>query len=63
MSGIEINTREFEFSHGKKPRGTGYWAFEVAGETFWHAGSYAEGKKFAIALAVKRGVRTIKVLP
>jgi hypothetical protein len=60
---VEVKTTEFEFSHGKKPSGTGYWAFEIGGETFWHAGLYSAAKKLAVALAVSRGVQIVKVMP
>ena len=26
----EVNTNQFEFAHGKKPRGQGTWAFSVS---------------------------------
>ena len=28
---VEFSTEEFEFSHGRKPRGTGHWLFEITG--------------------------------
>jgi hypothetical protein len=30
----EFNTTEYEFSHGKKPRGTGNWAF-IPADSYW----------------------------
>lgn len=27
MATVTVSTVEFEFAHGKKPRGTGHWAF------------------------------------
>ena len=27
---ITVRTERFEFSHGKKPKGTGWWAFEFS---------------------------------
>lgn len=60
---IEFNTTEFQFSHGHAPRGYGNWAFQIAGETFWHTGKYAEAKKFARAMAVTKKVSIVKVLP
>lgn len=51
---MKFSTREFEFSHGKKPRGTGTWAFATVAAPapgspaiFWHNGSFAEAKKAA----------------
>lgn len=26
---LELQTREYEFSHGKQPRGIGHWAFTI----------------------------------
>lgn len=62
---IEFNTREYEFSHGKQPRGYGQWAFffDSDPEPFWATGSYAEAKKMAKAYAVSKGYREIKVGP
>ena len=51
---IECNTAQYEFSHGKKPRGRGYWAFEIGGEVFWSS----MNQLYAEAVAdVARGVR------
>lgn len=49
---VEFNTHEYEFSHGKKPRGRGGWAFSFKrnpsmDEIFWINGTYAECKKVA----------------
>jgi hypothetical protein len=27
LAAITVSTREYEFSHGRKPRGYGHWAF------------------------------------
>lgn len=66
---VTFNTREYEFSHGKKPRGRGSWAFFFDDKTnnvadaFWTPGSttYAEAKKMAKAEAVRRGARDVTV--
>ena len=45
-----FDTTEYEFSHGRKPRGTGTWAFADADDGpdcepyFIHAASYTEAK-------------------
>ena len=50
---VYFNTTEYEFSHGKSPRGRGGWAFsfvrrpDVMTEVFWVNGTYAEAKKVA----------------
>lgn len=49
---ITIKTSQFEFAHGKKPRGVGYWHFQLAGtnltegdKEFVFNGSYGEAVK------------------
>lgn len=54
---IEFNTREYEFSHGHKPRGRGGWAFSFKrnpemSEIFWINGTYSEAKAVARKKAV-----------
>ncbi len=50
---IEVSTTNYEFSHGKKPRGFGTWAFESFCNdgivTVWHRGAFADAKRLAIA--------------
>lgn len=64
---IRVNTTEYIFSHGRKPRGYGYWAFQV-GEIFpdamvWFRGTYSEALKAAMKLAKERKVYEVKVMP
>lgn len=48
-----VATEQFEFSHGRTPRGFGSWAFSVAAKPqmadvfFTRAMTYAEAKKVA----------------
>jgi hypothetical protein len=63
---IEVKTSEYEFSHGKKPRGFGSWAFYMGSEqdtlkAHWFHGTYAEAKKQAQAKAQELGVGFIRV--
>ena len=60
---VEFNTREYEFSHGKSPRGYGYWAFffDNEKEPQWFTGKYSEVKKLARAYAVMKGYRDVVV--
>lgn len=62
-SDIEVSTREYEWSTGKAPRGTGNWAFNIGGEVEFIYGSYTEAKKLAQIAAKKLGLWSIKVLP
>ena len=68
---IEVNTTQYEFSHGKKPRGRGWWAFDIiryhAGgaktrQRVMRAGKYGEAKRYAVTLA-RGSAATIVVLP
>ena len=70
MTKVEFNTREYEFSHGRTPRGRGSWAFFFdrsmpVDQAFWTPGSttYAEAKKMARDEARRRfpGVTAIEV--
>jgi hypothetical protein len=61
-----VNTERYEFSHGKKPRGKGLWAFAPAANTnaFWFASSnqsYAAACKQARAHFASQGVSNIIV--
>lgn len=62
---VETNTREYEFSHGKKPRGRGYWAFAISGVTYWSQPNQSYGQAVADArrLAVSKEAHEVKVLP
>lgn len=76
---IEFFTNEFEFSHGRMPRGRGSWAFEFPDDKApWFARDphdncysllYVDAKKFARAEAKRRfggsNLRSldVKVLP
>lgn len=63
---VEVETHEYEFAHGKRPRGTGCWAFFFGNQTdvafaFFHSGSYGESKKAAVAEAKRRGATRVRV--
>lgn len=62
---IQVSTSEYEFSHGKKPRGYGQWAFffDNDKEPFWATGKYGDAKKMAVAYAVTKKHSRIKVGP
>jgi hypothetical protein len=55
---IEFSTVEYEAAHGRKPRGSGSWAFffhvndQPESVPFWYTGSLANGKKSARAYAM-----------
>ena len=65
---IHFDTTEYEFSHDKRPRGIGSWAFAYRrdadlSEIFWVNGQYAEAKRIARALAKKAGEHRVFVCP
>lgn len=55
---LTISTIEYEFAHGRKPRGVGHWAFSPYRSTemrfanpkniYWFAGPYSTAKKAAV---------------
>jgi hypothetical protein len=69
---MTINTSNYEFTHGRKPRGKGYWAFRfqkdmadgTADESVVFAPGdmkYAEAKRWAIQVAKANGVSRVAV--
>lgn len=65
---IEFNTTDYQFSHGRSPRGLGGWAFsyernpEMAA-IFWVNGSYGEAKRVARDKARADGRSEVFVCP
>jgi hypothetical protein len=45
---IEFSTREYEWTHGHKPRGRGYWWFFFEGHEFSAWGTYTEAKRACV---------------
>ncbi len=66
---IRFSTTEFEYSHGRKPRGKGHWMFEVEGHADWVecGGSFTltEAKRLMRRWCKREGFMfvTVKVLP
>ena len=65
---VEFNTTDFQFSHGRAPRGIGGWAFSFVrnpqmDEIFWVNGTYGEAKEVARAKAKAEGKREVFVCP
>jgi len=64
---ILVNTMQYEFAHGKLPRGDGGWAFQIGSKydvdkIFFAQGKFSVAKKIAIAEAKKRGELYVEVL-
>ncbi|TVR81035.1 MAG: hypothetical protein EA405_09455 [Rhodospirillales bacterium] len=52
---IQISTMRYEWAHRRKPRGYRLWYFRMPdGTTFCHAGTYAQARQAAMALAEVR---------
>jgi hypothetical protein len=62
---VRVNAERFERSHGKAPRGDGYWIFEDrAGHQFWEQSAlYSVARRAAVAEAASRGIWTVYVCP
>jgi hypothetical protein len=62
---IEFSTTQYQFSHGKQPRGYGYWGFFFDGESEpqFYTGKFSDAKKTARAYAVTKGHVKIEVAP
>lgn len=54
----------YEWIHGHKPRGTGYWGFQIANEKKFYQGTFTDAQKRALAYAKKNypKIYSIKVL-
>lgn len=64
---IDFDTTNYEFTHGRKPKGWGMWAFEYRdglrwSEPVWVTGSmtYAEAKKHFKAIMAARAPKGFK---
>ena len=72
---MQIQTSRFETSHGRKPRGTGGWWFELSNSTrptapftyptksFFFNGAFAEARRAAKVAAAAGAFTVINVLP
>lgn len=58
---VRVSTRNYEWAHGRKPRGYGFWCFTIDGTDFFWTGTYTETKKLAVEMAVSLNVRNIEV--
>jgi hypothetical protein len=62
---VHFSTRDFEFAHGKKPKGLGNWAFFFDGNRsvapFWFYGMYSSAKVAALKKARELGAEDVEV--
>lgn len=67
MNTVTVSTTEFEFTHGRKPRGTGFWFFftnarlGLGAAHFSGSGSFADVKSRAQVWAAGRGFTRLSV--
>jgi len=64
---VEVRTEEYEFAHGKAPRGSGQWIFDMGSGATHHAFSYygrfTEARKAAVKDAKVHGYTRVEVGP
>lgn len=62
---IRFDTRQFENSHGRKPRGYGLWWFEFGTRTLQYTGTLTQAKDAIIAVLREDGVKhaTVTICP
>jgi len=66
---MRVSTSKYEWAHGKKPRGHGYWMFFEdnnlgADRDRWNisrVGTYSKAKEQAIILAKLSGITSLRV--
>ena len=65
---MRVSTTQYRFSHGRDPRGTGLWAFEMGAhgrpsETYFAQGTYAQARREATRQARAMDYDWVQVLP
>ena len=64
--GVRVSTGQYRASHGKLPRGSGYWGFSMGCargyHEVWGTGMYSAIAKDARIEAASRGLRTVSTL-
>ena len=65
---MTINTRQYELAHGKRPKGWGWWSFDVRmidGATRWYdyTGTLSNALKSLRALSMAANAVEAVVLP
>lgn len=60
---VVVSTSEFEFSHGKAPKGFGNWFFHFGSfeSGFWVRDTFSKAKSKARTVAAQRGQRVVNV--
>ncbi len=60
---VRVSIRQYEASHGRRPRDWGRRGFQIGDQVEWFAGTYTEAKKLAVEQARQGGLHLIEVLP
>ncbi len=64
---VSVSTKNFEFAHGRKPRGRGCWIFDLLDDqgntvaSVTHTGTYGDAKKVAVARAKFAGSTDVEL--
>jgi len=61
-----LDTNQFQFAHGKQPRGVGLWAFNFVlpggrQVTLWHNGPFGQAAKLARLAAKQLKAQSVSV--
>lgn len=61
---MRVETTQYEWSHGKRPRGFGFWMIKVGEENKEYPHStFSQAVKEAKRLAKEKGLYSIEILP
>lgn len=63
MSSVQVDTREYENSHAREPRGRGGWMFRIGIHERTFSGTYQQARHDAKRFASELGVTIIVTLP
>ena len=62
LSSIEVKTTDYVNTHGKDPKGYGFWFFQIGEQTGHITGNYSEAVKYAKRSAQRQNISQIEVL-
>lgn len=63
MTKVNIKTEQYQFNHGKRPSGYGWWMVEVDGEVVEFRGTVKELKKHLARIYKDKTAIEAKILP
>jgi hypothetical protein len=62
FSSIKVKTNDYVNTHGKAPKGYGFWFFQIGEQKSHITGNYSEAVKCAKQLAQRQNISQIEVL-